>query len=109
MDMICLLCEHGPHRKAPCSACGCNQWVNTAVAAARSSIQANNLLGEIIPVLADLHELMAELHPEAVKSINKKREERRKKYEEEAAKSSGSTAEPRDPGSIEATGSETSV
>jgi hypothetical protein len=88
-DHICMVCEHGPHRKAPCTACGCTQWVNAAVRSAQALTTLNNLLQQEIPkismMLVDLVEIIAESNPEAVERIDERRAEMRKQLEEQAA------------------------
>jgi hypothetical protein len=66
MEAICVACEHSPHSDKPCVRCGCTNWMNSAVASARASIQINNILITELPkaisILADLAEIAAEIH-----------------------------------------------
>lgn len=87
MENQCMLCEHSPHRKAPCTVCGCTQWVNSVVQIARGVTQVNNILVQEIPkllgVAVDILELLMEAYPDAVAKIDSRREMARKKIQEE--------------------------
>jgi hypothetical protein len=83
-EHVCYFCDHGPHRSKKCM-CGCEQWANTTVIAARATVQTNNIVSDIIPkmnvILVDMLEILAESNPEAVARIDARREEMRKQIE----------------------------
>ena len=76
-DIVCMVCTHGPHAAGPCIKCGCTQWVNSVAQSARSLTALTNMCAEVFPVLerllADMLEVMAEVHPDAVDRIEERR------------------------------------
>lgn len=85
MERICIVCEHGPHRKAPCTTCGCTQWIDAGISSARALVNINNALVSEIPeiklMLIDILELLTEVHKSEVEVINARREELRRARE----------------------------
>jgi hypothetical protein len=85
-ELVCMVCEHGPHRKAPCTQCGCTDWRNSIVQTARAVTTLSNLMIQELPIqtifLKDILELLAEVYPEEVKRIDARREEYRRAAEE---------------------------
>lgn len=83
-NLICAVCQHGPHTLHPCAICQCKYWV-------RLDVAALNVISGIQTLLQDVHALLGEQFPEAKIRLIQKRVEEAKKYDNTPPTPSGVT------------------